>query len=325
MPHPNPLLTFQQMLANLKARPDWQALPDIRIAMWPHQVSFCDDISDERFFNEQYIESRLFAGKAAFVLYLLCGARLASLVCFAYDAWLSHSAGSTLYSFLSKSWILLTFAAFTGVLAIALLKLEPICVRFNRQAQVVHIYKGRKSVATVAWRDVHPFTEFSPSADGKFAINLVFQTGPTAVTMASGAFDIGDESAFVDNLTRLEFLRRYMAEGLCAIQPDPARTPYRPSGFSKAVTFKEDGLLTYLFEILLVKPAYYLAGGPLTDRHLVRRTANVEWPEEVERLCSPGADVTGYDATPVQASRDVFYRFNGRGFDLVNLQGEVIG
>ncbi|WP_156403488.1 hypothetical protein [Achromobacter sp. Root170] len=39
------------MLANLKARPDWQALPDIRIAMWPQQVSFCDDISDERLFN----------------------------------------------------------------------------------------------------------------------------------------------------------------------------------------------------------------------------------------------------------------------------------
>ncbi len=51
MPHPKPLLTFQQMLANLKARPDWLALPDIRIAMWPQQISFCDDISDERLFN----------------------------------------------------------------------------------------------------------------------------------------------------------------------------------------------------------------------------------------------------------------------------------
>lgn len=321
MPSNKPLVTSQQMLANLETRSNWQPLPDIRIAMRPLQVSF----SDEQVFNERYIESRVFAGKAAFLLYLLCGATLASLVCFAYDGWLSHSAGHTLYKFLSKSWILLTFAAFTGLLAGVLLKLEPICIRFNRQAQVVHIYKGPKNAATVLWRDVHPFTEFSTSADGKFGLNLVFQTGPTTLAMARGAFDIGDESALVDNLTRLEFLRRYMANGLPAIQPDPERTPYRPSGFSKAATFQEDGLFTYLFAILLVTPGYYLAGGPLIDRYLVRRSANLQWPEEVERLCAPGADLTGYDATPVQACKDVFHRFNGREFDLVNRQGEVIG
>ncbi|MFD4841067.1 hypothetical protein ACFWP0_26435, partial [Achromobacter sp. NPDC058515] len=141
----------------------------------------------------------------------------------------------------------------------------------------------------------------------------------------SGAFDIGDESALVDNLTRLEFLRRYMAEGLSAVQPDPQRTLYKPSGFTKAVTLKEDGLLTFLFARLVVMPGYYLAGGPLIDRYLIHRAASAQWPAEVERLCAPGADLSGYDTTPVQARKDIYHRFNGQGFDLVNLKGEVVG
>ncbi|MFD4841068.1 hypothetical protein ACFWP0_26440, partial [Achromobacter sp. NPDC058515] len=67
-----PRLTFEQLLANARKRPDWQQLPDIRIAMWPGQVSFSDDLSDENLFNERYLESRVFVGKLAFVLYLVC-------------------------------------------------------------------------------------------------------------------------------------------------------------------------------------------------------------------------------------------------------------
>lgn len=74
MSNQNALLTFQEMLSNLRARSDWQSLPDIRLAMWPGQVSFSDDLSDRSLFNERYIESRIFVGKLAFVLYLVSGA-----------------------------------------------------------------------------------------------------------------------------------------------------------------------------------------------------------------------------------------------------------
>ncbi|WP_313691924.1 hypothetical protein, partial [Achromobacter mucicolens] len=69
-----PIHSFDQMLNNLKRRSDWQQLPDIRLAMWPGQVSFSDDLSDRSLFNERYIESRIFVGKLAFVLYLVSGA-----------------------------------------------------------------------------------------------------------------------------------------------------------------------------------------------------------------------------------------------------------
>lgn len=325
MANPPPLLNFEQMLANLKRRSDWQQLPDIRVAMWPGQVSFSDDLSDKHLFNDRYLESRVSVGKMAFVLYLTCGAFVfaslssISLIISEFINGLEFSEIISLY------WIAVLFCAFFFLLAYGLTRITPSCVRFNRQAQVVHIYGGPNKATTAPWRDVYPFTEFSASADGKFSLNLVFRTGPTDLAMASGAFDIGDESALVDNLTRLEFLRRYMAEGLSAVQPDPQRTLYKPSGFTKAVNFKDDGLIDFLLARLVVMPGYYLAGGPLIDRYLIRRAASAQWPDEVERLCAPGADLSGYDTTPVEARKDIYHRFNGHGFDLVNLRGEVVG
>ncbi|CAB3849845.1 hypothetical protein LMG26686_01901 [Achromobacter mucicolens] len=325
MSNQNALLTFQEMLSNLRARSDWQSLPDIRLAMWPGQVSFSDDLSDPRMFNERYVESRVFAGKMAFVLYLLCGAFLTSSAFILYFVWWTLDEGGTAYEALADSWVIVLLSALTGWLAGVLLKLEPACVRFNRQAQVVHIYDGPSKATTVAWRDVHPFTEFSTSADGKFAIRLVFQTGPADLAMASGAFDIGDESAMIDNLTRLEFLRRYMAEGLTAVQPDPQRIPCKPSGFTKSVTLKEDGVLSFLLAKFFVFPAYCLAGGPFIDRYLLRRASLLQWPAEVERLCAPDADLSGYDTTPVRPHKHHFYRFDGRGIEIVGNDGNAIG
>jgi hypothetical protein len=325
MPTKKPLLTFQEMLTNLRGRSDWQSLPDIRLAMWPRQVSFSDDISDPRLFNSRYLESRVFAGKMAFALYLLCGAFLTSFVFSVYFIWWTTDAGATPYEALADVWVIVLFSVLMGLFARVLLKLEPACVRFNRQAQVVHIYDGPNRATTVAWRDVHPFTEFSPSADGKFAIRLIFQTGPTDLAMASGALDIGDESAMLDNLTRLEFLRRYMAEGLAAVQPDPLSTLYKPSGFTKPVTLKDDGVLTFLFAKFVILPAYFLAGGPLIDRYLLRRADNLQWPAEVERLCAPDADLSDYDITPVLAHKHHFYRFDGRGTGVVDIEGNLLG
>ncbi|SIT06265.1 hypothetical protein [Achromobacter sp. MFA1 R4] len=320
-----PLLNFEQMLANLKRRSDWQQLPDIRVAMWPGQVSFSDDLSDKHLFNDRYLESRVSVGKMAFVLYLVCGAFLATFIPVGISIISAAVRGKSAIEIISDDWIIALFSVLMFCLGYALSRITPSCVRFNRQAQVVHIYGGPNKATTAPWRDVYPFTEFSASADGKFSLNLVFRTGPTDLAMASGAFDIGDESALVDNLTRLEFLRRYMAEGLSAVQPDPQRTLHKPSGFTKAVNFKDDGLIDFLLARLVVMPGYYLAGGPLIDRYLIRRAASAQWPDEVERLCAPGADLSGYDTTPVEARKDIYHRFNGHGFDLVNLRGEVVG
>lgn len=324
-PSPEPVLTFEAMLDNLKRAPNWQHLPDIRVAMWPSQVSFADDLSDATLFNDRYMESRAFVGKMAFALYLTCGAFLATAIFSVIAITCDMLTNRDWREIVSLNWMLTLFSILMFFLAYGLFKLEPICVRFNRQAQLVHIYQRPGEAMTSLWREVHPFTKFSPSGEGQLSLKLIFRTSPTDLAMAPGAFDLGDESALVDNLTRLEFLRRYMAEGLSAIQPDPQRTANPPSGFTRSVTFKDDGLIDFLLAKLVVLPAYYLAGGPLIDRYLLRRAANLQWPAEVEQLCSPGADLSGYDTTPVQAHPDIFYRFNGRGFDLVDIHGNVLG
>jgi hypothetical protein len=317
--------SFDRMLTDLKSAPDWQQLPDIRVAMSPDHVSFGDDVSDTTMFNERYIESHVFIGKMAFALYGTCGAFVVtsafSATAIMFDVLAKKSLGEIIF----LNGILVAFSALMATMTFFFSKLEPVCVRFNRQAQLVHIYRSPGKADTAAWREVHPFTKFRPSGEGSFSLKLVFRTGPADWEIVPGAFDFGDEACLAENLLRLEFLRRYMAEGLSAIQPDPTRTRYKPSGFSKAVTLKEDGLLALLFAKFVALPGYYLGCGPLIDRYLLRRAANVQWPAEVERLCAPGADLSGYDTTPVQAHKKIFHRFNGRDLDLVDINGNVLG
>lgn len=316
--------SFQQLLKNLENDPNWQRLPDIRIAMAPHQARFSDDLSDRTLFNDRYIESRVLVGKMAFALRLTCAGFLASLIILVVAITNGVQAGKSWGEAASPLWVISLLSVLLFVLAYRLAQAEPVFVRFNRQAQLVHVYRGVNQTISVPWREVHPFTKFSASGDGKFSLTLVFRVGQSDLDAVSGAFDIGDESALVDNLVRLEFLRRYMAEGLSAVQPDPAITPHKPSGFS-AVATREEGLLDYLIEKLVMRPGYYLTGGCWVDRYLLRREANVRWPAEVERLCAPGADLSSYDITPVQSRKGVYHRFNGYGFDLVDIEGEVIG
>ena len=330
MPDPKPTSTFEEMLAGLKRSPKWQQLPDISVAMWPDHASFADDLSDTNHFNERYIESRLSVGKAAFLLYLYSGGFLLGL---AVTIWGGYDEILRIFGLRHEgyefSWAFFIVMLFTATLGVVILRLHPGVVRFNRQAQLVHIYYSHQSgrtgkVTTVPWREAYPFTQFSSYGDGKFSIRLIMRTGPEDLVSIPGAFDISDEQSLSDNLSRLEFLRRYMAEGLSAVQPDPERTPYKPSGFTKPVTLS-DGLFEFLLAKLIVTPSYYLVGGPLIDRYLIRRAARTRWPAEVERLCAPGTDLSDYDTTPVETRRDVFYRFNGQGFDLVNRQGDVVG
>ncbi len=320
-----PTHSFDEMLANLKAAPDWQQLPDIRLSMSPQHVTFVDDVSDKKMFNERYMESHVFVGKMAFALYGTCGAFVATstvlAIAITHDVLAKKSLGDIAFQY----GIMVVFAVLMVALAYFFGRSEPACVRFNRQAQLVHIYQSPGKAITAAWREVHPFTKFRPPGEGSFSLKLVFRIGTADWVVAPGAFDFGDDSSLSDNLLRLEFLRRYMAEGLGSIQPDPARGAYKPSGFSKAVTLKDDHLITVLFAKLVALPGYYLAGGPLIDRYLLRRAANLQWPAEVEQLCAHGANLSGYDTTPVQANKSIFHRFNGQGFDLVDINGTVLG
>lgn len=118
-----------------------------------------------------------------------------------------------------------------------------------------------------------------------------------------------------------------MEHGLEAIQPDEYMQRMglvrKPSGFS-GETINPDWWDLYVarpFERLL----YWFAMGPLIDKWVERKKAAYRWPEEVERLCAPGADVSAWDTRPVTSRKDIFYRHAGdRGYELVDAQGRRI-
>ena len=53
----------------------------------------------------------------------------------------------------------------------------------------------------------------------------------------------------------------------------------------------------------------FISFGPLIDWLLKRQAKKFRWPEEVERLCAPGADLSAYDTTPVTPQPGVHYRY----------------
>lgn len=317
-------LSFDQMLTNLKKDPDWRPLPDIRSALAPQQVSFADDLSDTTLFNERYLESRNFDGKMARALRLAFAGCLASSIILAVTIVHAALAGRSWGEIVALNGMPALFSVLLFVAAWRIGRIEPVYVRFNRQAQLVHIYRGPNQAVTAAWREVHPFSRFSASGHGKFSLRLVFRTGPSDLEVVSGAFDMADEATMAGNLLRLEFLRRYMAEGLTAVQPDPARTVHQPGGVTPPAT-GEGGRRGDLFKRVVMRPGHYLTGGCWIDRYLRRRAANIRWPDEVERLCAPHADLTAHDTTPVPARKGVYHCFNGKGFDVVDTDGNVSG
>ncbi|RQP29430.1 hypothetical protein DF156_25875 [Burkholderia ubonensis] len=128
-------------------------------------------------------------------------------------------------------------------------------------------------------------------------------------------------------MDRLEFIRRYMEHGLEAIQPDEQMRRLgrvrKPSGFLRS-TPNPDWWNLYVgrpFMHLL----YWCATGPLIDWWVARKRATLRWPEEVERLCAPDADLSAFDTTPVKSRTDIFYRYAGdRGYELVDAKGRPV-
>jgi len=52
--------------------------------------------------------------------------------------------------------------------------------------------------------------------------------------------------------------------------------------------------------------------GPLIDRWAAHHAAQFRWPDEVERFCAEGADLSAYDTTPVASNKHIFYRYDRR-------------
>ncbi len=182
---------------------------------------------------------------------------------------------------------------------------------------------------TYAWRDVKPFLRGGIETTGKLKLcfplqplkTYGFEWGseenleakkPNSIDAAMDSRDHGPQGC----MHRLEFYRRYMEEGLEAVQPDPERLPnYQP--------IREPYLPQPRGPIL--KTLHFLAWGRLIDRALAHRAKKFYWPEEVERLCAPDADLSGIDTSPVKPRTDLYYRaMGGSNIDFVDANGQPV-
>ncbi|WP_454669006.1 hypothetical protein [Achromobacter kerstersii] len=327
---PDANVEFIRQCAALDARTDHAALPDITYAMEPDKVCFFDDVSDPAQFNDRYIEPRV-EGQITFVMQCATlGVPMSLLIVFVLAPLFGefHLSGVLLcIPFFLFAWFFLWIG--TGMAQSR--------TRFNRQAQLVHITYG-KAVIHVPWRDVRPYTELGHDHRLRLyfpvpylAIMTQPDSDPERVRkrkipfIVGGDFDAHDHSLY-GNLNRLEFIRRYMEHGLEAIQP-------KPEWVNEGLTRKPTGdvelmNLGGLNNIVIVFLFFFnlISLKPLLDRWIKHKANSFRWPEEVERLCASGADLSAYDTRPVKSSTRYFYRYVGmdKGVIFVDHRGRQV-
>ncbi|WP_431289538.1 hypothetical protein [Burkholderia cepacia] len=298
------VLSFEEGIARWLKRPDQAPMEPVDLAMWKGDAKFENNIGDRELFNERFIESRFGDEKSIDLVYIL------SMLHTIYVSVmiLSIFMGEWLWEFL----LFYPIANVVFFFGMWLLTGPSTRIRFNRQAQRVHVVDRRGRAVTLCWRDVMPFFELMPP--GRVELKLAFPAPAgvnsyvtDGVLWLNGEFDMLDSADMGTAALRFEFIRRYMEEGLDAIQPTADLEVYRkPSPPSRLNSF------------------YWPGFGPLIDRWANYHRSRFRWPEEVERLCAPGADLSGIDTTPVASDRIIFYRYDvrERNFYFCDREGE---
>lgn len=290
----------------------WMSLPDPEWSLTPDWAVFYDDISNHEQFNERFIESRVAIGGMASALKLFAFMFFFLVVSFLWggvsgeidfsDKWMVVIACSSVLVF-----GIYFYLAFTNS--------KPAPVRFNRQAQLVHVTTlPKRDVVTVPWKDVQPFIHFDRDLSGWYNLKLLFpyrqpdrNSKRDDCLEVPGLFSTLDNTFLTEAVTRWEFIRSYMEGGLESIQPDKKAQERgdlnKLSGFTKEVIAGEEHLTTklwYLIEKILVFPVYL-------ERLVKKREADFRWPEEVERLCAPDADLSNLDTRPITSNKHMHY------------------
>lgn len=288
----NSSLSFEEGINLWKKRGDTAEMEPVNLAMWPGDAKFGNDVGDATLFNERYIESRLGQEELLDNTYLF--SMLHTLYCVVGAASFITEPSNWFFALLYP-----VFNAFF-LLSLGALARSPQRIRYNRQAQVVQTIDGKSNVVTVPWHSVRAFLRFKPP--GRAKLDLGFPVPPNnkakvyeqkGVLWLNGGFDAVDDSHVLFAARRFEFIRRYMEEGLDAIQPTADLPAYKkPSGMPRDPFF------------------YWVGFGPLIDRWAAHHAARFRWPDEVERLCAEGADLSAYDTTPVASNKHIFYRYD---------------
>ena len=319
-------------------RDDVAALPGIDVAMWHEDFKPYEDVSR---FNDIYydlydIEEDL--GDDVMVLYLFGAMHNIAFIVFMVLPF------TPLWKFLEDSeWGIDFLPPYIFFLILCVVffcfaksAFNNIGVRLNRQAQLIHFALGKNDYYHVPWKNIRPFTYHErsnklvlgyPLPDEqreKFeddSLERLYGKEPPHLGIE---FTAGDNTGIFDNLHRLEFIRRYMELGVAGIKPPEGVEPKKMTTqvlTPRIYKFKTVGdFLFWCFSAGM----YWPAGGPLIDRWVRYEARKFKWPEEVERLCTPGADLTGFDTRPVRPSEVLFYRFTGFEFEIVDAEGRKV-
>ena len=300
---------FEAHLEKLRNDKRWMELPGVDRASTPDETVFFDDLSDADQFNERFIESRVRQGASVSMTKLFVG------------IWLGWILGSIMLLAEGRVSVDGFFIVSCSILTLfvwACFKYGyPNPIRFNRQAQLVHIViLPSFKVVTIPWREVRPFICFQRDLWGSYNLELLFPYRQTVGKKTrnfpfkiSGGFCSSDWSLAYSAAMRFEFIRLYMEKGLDAIPiSEVAReigTLTRPSGHVRKdpPDFDKDPI-SYIWRVWLNR---LLVFPYVIDRIMERREANFRWPEEVEKLCEQGADLSGIDTSPVVARTDEYY------------------
>ncbi|MBU3122856.1 hypothetical protein KN811_05495 [Sinomicrobium sp. 2019215] len=324
-------MDFETRLNNLRANSEYSELLDIDIAMWPEDAVFHDDLSNNKKYNDIFIEvSDDESVRGDYILYIVFFFHNFGLILFFYHL-IANGNFSWGFLFLpAMAW---------GFFFIFFFGIGQGGVRFNRRAQLLHIGRGKNKAATVAWRDVKPFLSSSIAGHNlelffpipevereEFNDDQLKKIHRGKPYLVQGHMDWRDPGMY-GSLGRLEFYRRYMEQGLDAVQPDPDKVPQdaiRPPS-PAAQRHRDQGFFLYWILDPISNVGKWLAGGPLLDRALRKQAKKFKWPEEVEHLCSPDADLSDLDTRPVKPRKDIFYRPGGiNGIHLVNAKGQQL-
>lgn len=287
----------------------WMPLPGPEWALTPDWAVFYDDLSNREQFNERFIESRVAIGGMASALKLFSFMFFFLVVSFTWGGISGDIDFSDIWMVVIAVVSVLTLGLF---FVISLTNSKPAPVRFNRQAQLVHVTTlPKREVITVPWREVQPFIHFSRDTSGWHNLKLLFpvikpdkKKNNNEPLEVPGAFASVDWVQVGTALKRWEFIRAYMEGGLENINianGDKNAKLEKPSGFSSDYSRKK--FLDHAWEFtekVLIFPFYF-------ENMLKRREANFRWPEEVERLCAPGADLSDLDTRPIRSHKNTYY------------------
>ena len=307
--------TFEEALDEYKSKKSYIQLPDLDMAMHPNKIYFTDDISNKERFNEQFIESHVNEGMSAFAIYLMMGMHNVLLPSLIYVLFFLNGIETDPVMYFGA---LVGYLMILTPLILTAKNFHPTPMRFNRQAQCIHIFWTKTEVITFPWKIAVPFSAVGQTSSGHHSLVFMCPVPENATFSGKeyfhsmevpGAFDTND-FWMSGNLKRLEFIRAYMEKGLSAIQPNQEAVAeglvFKPSGYDKELTTKTHGLII-LFPKIVEKFFYFLGTGWLVDKWVQKRADAYVWPEEVEKLCREGADLSGINTNVIEPRDDLFY------------------